>query len=346
MVQPVTVTPVILCGGVGSRLWPLSTAERPKQFLTLEGQSSMLAETAARVQTGDDRLAFADCTVVGNERHRDLIRAEVPNARLILEPLGRNSAPAVAAASLIADPDDLLLIMPADHAIRHPERFVDAIATGLQAARDGSIVTFGIEPDHPATGYGYIDAEPGDAPIVPARQFVEKPNLDTANAYLKAGHYLWNAGIFLFRAGTMVDAFRTHAPEVLSGVEKAIAGATGEGDEIRLEAAAFAACPGISVDYAIMEQFKPVMAVPVDMGWSDVGDFRALWEMSSKDAQGNVLMGPVTAVGCRNCYIRSEGAPISVEGLEDMIVVEAGGHRINCPMADAQSVKKLAEASA
>ncbi|WP_158085699.1 mannose-1-phosphate guanylyltransferase [Henriciella aquimarina] len=344
--ETLEITPVILCGGSGTRLWPLSTPERPKQFLKLDGQASMLAQTAARMCDDDKAgLRFAQTLVVGSVRHRDMIRDEVPGARRILEPFGRNSAAAVAAAALAAPEDALLLVLPADHSILRPDLFRKAVGAGAAAARDGHIVTFGITPSFPATGYGYIDIEPGETCVRKARKFVEKPLLDKAQAYLDSGHYLWNAGIFLFRAGTMLDAFRTHAPEILDNVTRALPQAIATQEESEIDAGVFDACPNTSIDYAIMEKFPSVMAVPVEMGWSDVGDYKALWELSEKDADGNVLMGPVTATGCRNCYIRSEAGPLSVSGLTDKIVIATGDHYMACDMAEAQSVKTLASAA-
>jgi mannose-1-phosphate guanylyltransferase/mannose-6-phosphate isomerase len=345
-VKTFTITPVILCGGSGTRLWPLSTPERPKQFLKLDGKLSMLAHTSARME--DDAaadLSFARAIIVGAAKHEELIRKELPHGRLILEPFGRNSAAAVAAAALAADADDLLLVLPADHSILRPDAFRQAIRKGADAALDGKIVTFGITPDFPATGYGYIDVEPGGDAVLKTREFVEKPPLEKAKAYLDAGHYLWNAGIFLFRAGTMLAAFRMHAAAVLEAVQAALPDTTQTDDAYRIDADAFRACPDISIDYAVMEKFPAVMAVPVEMGWNDVGDYKALWTLSDKDDHGNALMGPVTAVDCRNCYIRSEAQPIFVSGLTDKIVVATADHYMVCDMDAAQSVKTLANAA-
>lgn len=342
----VNVTAVILCGGSGTRLWPLSTPEKPKQFLKLDGETSMLAHTAARLKVDDDAgLAFDTAIVVGSTRHGDLIGGELPDARLILEPFGRNSAAAVAAACLAAPSGALLLVLPADHSILRPDLFRKAIRQGVDAALDGHIVTFGIRPSYPATGYGYIDVEQGTAPVLNARAFVEKPPLETAQAYVDAGHYLWNGGIFLFSADTMLQAFEAHAPDVLSAVRRSLPDAVQSRPVTSIEPAAFEACPDISLDYAIMEKFPHVMAVPVDMGWSDVGDYKALWELAAKDADGNAILGPVTANGCRNCYIRSEAGPVSVSGLDSKIVVVTRDHHMVCDMDAAQTVKTLAEAA-
>lgn len=344
-VQTVTIRPVILCGGSGTRLWPLSTPEVPKQFLKLDGEETMLAKTAGRMVDDEEQgLAFRSPMIVGGARHEALMKAELPDATLILEPFGRNSAAAVAAAALTAHPEELLLVLPADHSILRPDRFRRAIRIGAGAAAAGDIVTFGITPDFPSTGYGYIEIEQEDRPVLKAVKFEEKPPIEKAKRYLEAGHYLWNAGIFLFQADAMVKAFETHAPDVLQAVRAALP-EQADGNAYRIDAGKFNACPDISVDYAIMEKYPGVRAVPVDMGWNDVGDYKALWELSDKDEDGNAIMGPVTAIDCKNCYIRSEGRAISVSGLRHAIIVATSDHYMICDMDEAQKVKALAEAA-
>ncbi len=272
-----TIHPVILCGGAGTRLWPLSTPARPKQFLPLISAQSMIADTAARVAgSRDERIRFGDLIVVGANSHEAELDAALPGARKILEPVGRNSAPAIAAASLIFDPDDLVLILPADHSIGDVDAFHRAIAMATDAAIDGAIVTFGITPDYPATEYGYIKARPDISAERPVRveKFVEKPDLETARSYLESGSYCWNAGIFLVKAAIMRDALRTHAPTVL-GAAKAALPMT-QTHRIALDRAAFEQAPSISIDYAVMEQAENIETIAVDMGWNDVGSFAAL----------------------------------------------------------------------
>ena len=265
------VHPVILCGGSGTRLWPLSTPERPKQFLALTSPSSLIEETADRFAKSDTPdLSFASLMVIGSERHANLLAEKLPSASKVLEPFGRNSAPAVAAACLSFKADDLVLILPADHDIRDLAAFHKAIHLGAIAASSGAIVTFGIEPTHAATGYGYIkSAAAPDANVLAVEKFVEKPNASTAQSYLDAGGYFWNAGIFIFKAGIMQQALEKFTPEIVDCVKDALQQVT-ETDAV-LDASIFIDCPDISIDYAVMERAENVKTVPVDMGWSDVG---------------------------------------------------------------------------
>ena len=328
-------------------MWPLSNKDTPKQFLTLHGDTSMLTQTAERVRASSVRgVSFGPLLAIGAERHEGMLREHLPEARLLLEPFGRNSAAAVIAAALVHRPDDYLLILPADHHIAYPDRLHDAVAAGLDRAEEGHLVTFGIEPSFPATGYGYIELEDGTGRTRKARRFVEKPDEATAAAYLETGRYVWNAGIFLFRADAMIQAFKAHAPEIFAAVTsalpkdpvKSIAERT-----VTLNPSAFADCPSISVDYAIMEKVSPIFAVPVDMGWSDVGDYKALWELSPRDNDGNATAGAAHLVDTRDSYVRSEGLPIFTAGLSKMIVVANDRHIMVCPMDKAQDVKTLAD---
>lgn len=336
------LTPVILCGGAGTRLWPLSNTETPKQFLTLFGQSSMLSLTAERVrQSADDTIEFGRPLAIGSQAHEHLLRAQLPQARILLEPFGRNSAAAVAAAAAASHPDDILLILSADHNIAFPEKFHEAIAAGVEKAMDGSIVTFGIEPTFPSTGYGYIELEGKTGRVRKASRFVEKPDEATAKSYLESGLYVWNAGIFLFKASAMLEAFRTHAPDVLEAVKAAMPADFGDEPSV-LDPDHFRDCPSISVDYAIMEKVEQIYGVPVDMGWSDVGDYDALWKLSETDENGNALAGNVAVLDSSNCYVRSLGQPIYATGVKDLIIVANEHNIMVCPIPLAQEVKKLA----
>lgn len=316
------IHPVILCGGSGARLWPLSTPEVPKQFLALTSSRSMIEETVARFDKPlHAELEFAQPFVVGSSQHRSLLNAKLGNMRKILEPVGRNSAPAVAAACLVCDREDLVLILPADHNIQDVKAFHDAIATAAQPAAAGSIVTFGIEPTHPATEYGYIEIKGAMSSddAMPVVKFKEKPDLTTAQAYINAGNYVWNAGVFLFKASVMLDALEVHAPEVLAGTRQAMSNKTD--DTIYLKHAEFSATPSISIDYAVLERAENVKVVPVNMGWSDVGGYRALHELGTNNESENYTSGPVHIQNCNSSYIRSEGPAVLINGASNLIVV-------------------------
>lgn len=335
-----TIHPVILCGGAGTRLWPLSTPATPKQFLPLTTHRSMIEETAYRFSSAmRPDLAFTPPLVIGSKRHESLLAAALPGSRKILEPFGRNSAPAVAAACLANDPDDLVLILPADHDIRDVPAFQDAIALAAEAAANGAIVTFGIEPSHPATGYGYIKAERADAAVKQVEEFVEKPDLATAESYLKTGTYYWNAGIFLFKAGVMAEALSQHAPDVLAGTEKSLPAFTG--DTAHLNPDAFADTPSISIDYAVMEKAGNVQTVPVQMGWSDVGGYRALHDLLTEEDSANYTSGPVFATESEGLYVRSEGPAIAVNGVSNLVIIATENEVMITPTSDDAAVKKL-----
>jgi mannose-1-phosphate guanylyltransferase/mannose-6-phosphate isomerase len=340
----ISIKPVVLCGGNGTRLWPLSTPRHPKQFLNLLGASSMLEVTLARVQGNPvDGLSFSQPMVIGAERHGQLMGGLAGNADILMEPVGKNSAAPVAAAALSADADDLVLILPADHDIADLGAFHRAILAGAKAAKAGSVVTFGIIAETPATGYGYIEAASKSGEVIDVVRFVEKPDLETAKSYIASGNFFWNAGIFLFRAGDMIEAFKAHAPDILDAVSAAMPKSK-QGTAASFDTAAFEACRSQSIDYAIIEHHDDLKVVPVDMGWSDIGDFQALWERSEKDENGNVLIGNVRAIDCKNCYIRAADTSISVAGRENTVIVAAGGEMLVCDMHTVQSVKELAKA--
>ena len=325
------IRPVILCGGGGTRLWPLSTPRRPKQFLALFGARSMLAETAARVT---DPSLFKTALAIGAARHETLLRDSLPEADILLEPASRNSAPPIAATCLMSDPDDLLLILPADHHIGDVPALHEAIKTGARAAEDGKIVTFGVEPDHPATGYGYIEAE-GDGPVRPVKRFIEKPDSEAALGYIEAGGFFWNAGIFLFKSAVMRQALAEHAPDILRDVEAALDGGV-------LDRARFSQIRSESIDYAVLEKAQNIAVAPVSMDWSDLGDFRALHEASWGDGPERVVTeGNVAATDTRNAYIRSEGPRVAVHGLHDIAVVATPENVLVTRLSDAAGIKKV-----
>ena len=289
------VTPVILCGGGGTRLWPLSTPRTPKQFLPLTGPQSMVAETLSRVS---DEGLFNPAMAVGSFRHKDQLQAELPGVKLVLEPMGRNSAPAIAAATLLAEPDEILLILPADHHIKDVAAFHRAIRNAQPAACEGQIVTFGINPDFPATGYGYIEALPADSAAKPVARFVEKPDVETARTYIETGRFYWNAGVFMFTARVMREALEAHAPDILQSVEAAL------DEHGQLDRTLFARCRSESIDYAVMEAANNIAVLPVSMGWSDVGDFRAVHALHAEATHDpKVLRGAVVAPGAERVFI-------------------------------------------
>jgi mannose-1-phosphate guanylyltransferase / mannose-6-phosphate isomerase len=341
------ILPVILSGGTGTRLWPLSRESYPKQFWPLASDKTMLAETAAR----GSGAGFLPPMVVCNEAHRFLVAEQLRDkgASIVLEPIGRNSAPAIAAAALLAEetaPGAVLWFMAADAAIGDVAALQAALAKAAAAARAGAIVTFGMQPTAPETGYGYIEtgeALPGSADVKRIARFVEKPDAARAAEFLKTGRHLWNSGMFVATAATMLAELETHAPEVLKGVRAAVAGATRDGDFIRLDAAAFAATPSISIDYAVMERTQKSAVVPASIGWSDIGSWAALWEIQPKDAAGNATHGPVALVDAKNCYVRSEGILTGVIGLEDAVVVVTDDAVLAMHRDHAQDVKKLVD---
>ena len=307
------VTPVILCGGGGTRLWPLSTPRTPKQFLPLTGPKSMVAETLARVS--DDGL-FGPAMAIGSSRHRDALQQELPGVRLVLEPMGRNSAPAIAAATLLADPDEILLILPADHHIKDVAAFHRTIRNAQPAACEGQIVTFGIKPDFPATGYGYIEALPADSAAKPVARFVEKPDVETARTYIETGRFYWNAGIFMFTARVMREALAAHAPDILESVQAALT------EDGQLDRTAFSRCRSESIDYAVMETANNISVLPVSMGWSDVGDFRAVHALHAEASHDPVVLrGAVVAPGAERVFIQSSGPKVAVHGLDAITVI-------------------------
>jgi mannose-1-phosphate guanylyltransferase/mannose-6-phosphate isomerase len=346
------VTPVLLCGGSGTRLWPLSRADSPKQLQALAADETMLQATALRTRGQRRRLNFALPVVVAGEAHRfqvaeQLLHVGVQPQVILLEPEGRNTAPAVAlAAHLLAAAgaaDQLMLVMPSDHLIADVDAFLAAIELAAPAALAGKLVTFGIQPTSPATGYGYIEPAASDGPVVPVRRFVEKPDPETAARYVAAGH-LWNAGIFLFQPSAFLRALAAHAPDVAAAMAPAASGSAREGLFARPAAQPFAASPSISIDYAVMEKSPDVCVTPVDMGWSDVGSWDALWRVSATDGDGNSLRGEGALVGCTNSFVRNEGGPfIAGLGLDDMVVVATADAVLVAPRARAEEIRKVVD---
>jgi mannose-1-phosphate guanylyltransferase len=336
------ITPVILSGGSGTRLWPMSVPDRPKQFLPLVTQATLFEETLARVA---DASRFAPPIVVANARHAELIEAQLAGCavELILEPAARNTAPAIALAALAAEAKAPLLVMPSDHVIADPAAFQHAIDAALPQVNDGWLVTFGIAPDGPETGYGYIDI--GDVladGVHRVARFVEKPDRATAEAMIATGDHVWNGGIFLFRADVFLGALSVHAPEILAAAQAAMDKARREGARVYPDLDAFAASPSESIDYAVMEKADRVAVVPVDMGWSDVGSWDALHALGA-DAAGDAHHGEVVALDTRNCLLKSDGIRIAAVGVEDLIVVASGNDVLILPRGRSQEVKRIVE---
>lgn len=344
------ITPVILSGGSGTRLWPLSVAERPKQFLALASDRSMFADTLARAC---DAARFGPALIIGAERHSALMETELggaafADARIILEPSARNTAPAIALAAIAAGSGDaVMLVMPSDHVIADLPAFLAAIDTALPAARQGWLVTFGINPTGPETGFGYIQmAEPlTDSPGVrKVARFIEKPPRAKAEAMLAQGGHAWNAGIFLMRADRYLEELAAHAPAMHRAAHDALDGIDLSARLIRPLPDRFAACPSDSIDYAVMERAARVGIVPVSCGWSDVGSWDALAEIGAPDAEGNTVSGEVIMLDSRNNHIHADGITVTASGISDLIIIANGSHVMIVPKGRSQDVKAIAEA--
>ena len=344
MNDTVRITPVILSGGAGTRLWPMSTAEHPKQFLALTDTLTMFQLTAQRAADAD---RFAPPIIVANARHAPLIEAQLaaigitPGA-IILEPCARNTAPAIALAALHAGPDATLLVMPSDHVIIDEPAFAAAISAALPLADLGWLATFGIAPTGPETGYGYIQT--GEALATGVHQvqaFREKPNAEHATAMIASGDHVWNGGIFLFSAKEFLAALEVHAPSIARATQAAMAGASQLGALIRPDEAAFAASPSDSIDYAVMEKAARVAVAPVSMGWSDVGSWDALYELGAKDAAANCLSNNVRLLEGSGNLVRSDGLKISISGVDDLIVIARGNEVMILPRGSSQDAKKF-----
>jgi len=343
------IHPVILSGGSGTRLWPMSRTLYPKQLLSLLGQDSLLQQTVRRVA---DRQGFAAPLLVANEEHRFIIAeqlreiAAVPRA-LLLEPVGRNTAPAACIAALAlteAEPDLLMLVMPSDHTIGDLAAFADAVEGAATAARAGALVSFGITPQRAETGYGYIrrgSELDGAKGVFAVAEFVEKPGPEQAQAYVASGEHSWNSGMFLFPARVYLDELERLRPDMVAACRDALATAQRDSDFVRLGREAFAGCDSDSIDYAVMEHTRRAAVVPVSMGWSDIGSWDALWEMGDKDQHGNSIEGNVVAEDARNCYLRSEAGLVAAIGIEDLVVVSTADAVMVAPRNRTQDVKKL-----
>ncbi|HCU2254664.1 TPA: mannose-1-phosphate guanylyltransferase/mannose-6-phosphate isomerase [Escherichia coli] len=325
--------PVVMAGGSGSRLWPLSRVLYPKQFLCLKGDLTMLQTTICRL----NGVECESPVVICNEQHRFIVAEQLRQLNkltenIILEPAGRNTAPAIALAALAAkrhspENDPLMLVLAADHVIADEDAFRAAVRNAMPYAEAGKLVTFGIVPDLPETGYGYIrrgevSAGEQDTVAFEVAQFVEKPNLETAQAYVASGEYYWNSGMFLFRAGRYLEELKKYRPDILDACEKAMSAVDPDLDFIRVDEEAFLACPEESVDYAVMERTADAVVVPMDAGWSDVGSWSSLWEISAHTAEGNVCHGDVINHKTENSYVYAESGLVTTVGVKDLVVVQ------------------------
>lgn len=336
------IRPVILAGGAGTRLWPLSTAAAPKHLLPLLGDETLFDETIARLA---DPGLFSAPMIVANIRQEAALRAilaDVEGARILLEPVKRDSGPAIALAALAAGADELLLICPSDQHIADVAAFRAAVVSAISAAQAGAIVTFGIEPDHPATGFGYIQAADGTDAARPVARFVEKPPLDKAKAMLAAGGHYWNAGIFMASAATWRAEFAAHAPAMLSAARAALDGAEVDGPVTRVGEAGFARSPAKSIDYAVMEKAANVRVVPVAMGWSDVGSWQSVHDAAAKDEGGNAVGHGNVSIDSKGTLIRSSGPRVAAIGVEDLVIIATPHAVLVTRRGDAQRVREAA----
>lgn len=342
------IIPVILSGGSGTRLWPLSRKSRPKQFLALASEKTMFQETIVRLKGS----SISDHPIViCSDDHRFMVaeqlrELDISPESIILEPIGRNTAPAltIAALSKISEPDALLLVLPSDHLIANQKAFHHALSIASPLAEAGKIVTFGIVPTHAETGYGYIESnisEISDWHTI--ARFVEKPNGETAQQYLDAGNFYWNSGMFMFKASKLLSEMRQFRPDIVSACEQALSESDQDMDFVRLASSKFEECPSESIDYAVMEQTNDAVVVPLDAGWSDLGSWSSLWETGNKDDNNNILKGDVLQIESKNCYLHAEHRLVTALGLDNIIVVETADAVMVAHPDNIQDVKALVD---
>lgn len=340
------IVPVLLSGGSGTRLWPLSRETHPKQFQPLVGEKSLLQATWQRLE---GLAGLAAPIVVANEDHRFMVAEQLRRvgavpAAIVLEPVGRNTAPAIAVAALQAraqGEDPLLLVLPSDHVIADEAGFRAAVLAACEAAGQGALVTFGIVPTGPETGYGYIKAGSASGAVQPVQAFVEKPDKATAEGYVASGDYFWNSGMFLFRASAYLAELERHAPAMVAAARESLDKAKRDVDFLRLDREAFEACPADSIDYAVMEKTSQAAVLPIDLGWNDVGSWKALWEIADQDPDGNAHHGDVLALDCRNTLAWGGRRLVTLLGLDDVIVVDTDDALLVAARDQVQQVKDI-----
>ena len=344
-----TIIPIILSGGSGTRLWPLSSSDKPKQFLSLVTNNSMIQETYLRLSGLDVSSPIVCC----NSAHRFLVAQQlkeigIKDSKILLEPVAKSTAPAIASAcccALSMDKDSVVIVLPSDHAITDEHAFRDALKIAVEEAKNGSLVTFGIVPTFAATGYGYLKGSEisGNSMVQNLEKFVEKPDEQTAESFLKSGEYSWNSGIFVFKASAFLDELNVYEPDMYSLSVAAFEKADVDQDFIRLERGCFELIKGDSIDYAVMEKTKKGKIVRLDAGWSDVGSWNALWEIKDKDESGNVVKGKVIALDTTNSYIRSDRRMIATIGIDNLVIVDSFDSILVASKDNVQDVKKIAE---
>lgn len=344
-----TIIPVILSGGSGTRLWPLSRAAFPKQFISLCSENSMLQDTLQRFSD----LKIESPIIVSNEAHRfviadQLLQIGIENPAIILEPLAKNTAPAIAAAafkSLTVDKDAIMVVLPSDHKIKNTKAFQEGIKKAVKEASNGALVTFGIMPTFAATGYGYIEAgeKNPDTDIFAIKRFVEKPNQETAQSYIELGNFFWNSGMFVFKAAAFLEEIKLFNEEIYEATEESFRNAKLDLDFIRLDKVAFEKNTSISIDYAVMEKTSKGKVIPLDAGWSDVGSWSSLWDASDKDSDGNVIKGKAITKDLKNSFVYTKNKTVSAVGLENVVIVDTNDALLVSDMSKSEDVKKIVD---